>query len=172
MFVLWGFGRRSNYTGELVKDICGGCGTTQNMNILTEYNYGSIFFVPIIKLNRKYYIVCPRCGAGKQISKSEFKAIKAANRRGLIYEPQDVVVKKEEKTLIENVSKIEEPKNLEADIIAEIDSLVKLLKEKNYVITPEKHDKFKIVLKEQLKKKFNDEKMIDEAIDKYLKNMK
>ncbi|MBP3581946.1 MAG: zinc-ribbon domain-containing protein, partial [Clostridia bacterium] len=69
MFFIWGFGKRSNYTGELVKDTCGNCGTEQNMNILTEYNYGSLFFIPILKMNRKYYIVCQHCGAGKQIGK-------------------------------------------------------------------------------------------------------
>ena len=52
MFFIWGFGKRSNYTGELVKDTCGNCGTEQNMNILTEYNYGSLFFIPILKMNR------------------------------------------------------------------------------------------------------------------------
>ena len=172
MFFIWGFGKRSNYTGELVKDTCGNCGTEQNMNILTEYNYGSLFFIPILKMRRKYYIVCPHCGAGKQISKKEFKAIKAANRNGLVYEQKDITIKSEPKLAIETSAKPETKNTNGAEIVAEIDRIVKKLEERNYIITPDKLGRFKPVLKEQVMKKFNNEQEVDVAIDEYFKDIK
>ena len=172
MFFIWGFGKNRNYTSELVKDVCGNCGTKQNMNILTEYNYGSLFFIPILKTNRKYYVVCPHCGAGKQISKNEFKTIKASNRNGLIYEQKEITIKSESKLSIETSAKTETKSVNSAEIPAEIDSIVKKLQERNYIITPDKLGRFKPILKEQVMKKFNNEQEVDAVIDEYFKDIK
>ena len=171
MFIIWGIGTRRQYTNVLVKDTCSECGTTQNMNILTQYGCGTLFFIPIIKVNRKYYEVCPNCGAGKQISKKEFKLIKASSKNGLVYEATDVIVTSKPTLGIEKSEKVEVIPS-DKSIIAEIDNLVKKLQEKNYVITAEKLSKFKPILKEQLMKKFNNEKDVDIAIEEYFKDMK
>ncbi len=171
MFVIWGIGTRRQYTNVLVKDTCSECGTTQNMNILTQYGCGTLFFIPIIKVNRKYFEVCPNCGAGKQITKKEFKQIKENSKNGLVYEATDVTITTEPTLGIENSAK-EEIVSSDKAITAEIDSLVKKLQEKNYVITAEKLGKFKPILKEQLMKKFNNEKDVDIAIEEYFKDMK
>ena len=175
MFLLWGVGSRRNYTNVFVKETCDRCGTTSDINIITDYKCGTIFFVPIIKLGRKYYEVCPNCGAFKEISKQEFKQIKAANRSGLVYQSSDVVVNAEPVKEIE-MAKTEE-NSVESsiskeDVNKEINQIIKKLKEKDYVLTAEKLDKFKTVLKTQLMKKFSDEKVVDEAIADYFKDVK
>ncbi len=184
MFVIWGFGTRRNHTNVFVKDTCDNCGTTQDMDIISQYNCGTLFFIPIIKMRRKYFIVCPHCGAAKEISKAEFKQIKYESKNGLVYGPQDVVVSDAEKVLIE--AKAEEQSDVQAEktvefknsgaikteIIKEIDSIILKLKEKNYVLTVDKLDKFKAVLKTQLLKKFNNEAQVDAAIEEYFSVLK
>ena len=163
MFYIWGIGRARKNTRVLVKDNCNNCGTTQNMNIVMDYGYASLFFIPIVKVNKKYYVVCPGCGAYKQISKREFKAIKKQNQTALVYEPTEVVVAKEDPKAIDETS------TLKIEIIKEIESLITQLKEKNYVLTDEKLPHFKQVLKEQLLKTFNNEQVVDETIEEYFK---
>ena len=173
MFVIWGVGSRRNYTGVIVRETCDRCGTTNDINIITNYSCGTIFFIPIFKFGRRYYEVCPNCGAFKEISKREFKEIKAANRSGLIYEAKDVVVSNVPVQALESADaqQVVENKISKEDVTKEINEIIKKLKEKNYVLTAEKLDKFKIVLKGQLLKKFADEAVVDEAIADYFKNV-
>ena len=175
MFFIWGVGSRRNYTNVFVKETCDRCGTTSDINIITDYKCGTIFFIPVLKIARKYYEVCPNCGAFKEISKQEFKQIKASNKNSLVYKANDVVVTGESVEMIEE-NKLEKQTNVENliskdDVNKEINEIIKKLKEKNYVLTSEKLDKFKVVLKGQLMKKFNDEKVIDEAIADYFKDV-
>ena len=171
MFVIWGIGSRRKYTNVFVKDTCDRCGTTENINIIADYKCGTIFFIPVFKFNKKYYEVCPNCGSFKEISKSQFKEIKAANRNGLVYEEKDVIVSAKPVEAIEYTAtqEISKSQNSKEEVTKEINEIVKKLKEKEYVLTSDKVDKFKQVLKEQLMKKFKDEQLIDEAIDDYFK---
>jgi Fe2+ or Zn2+ uptake regulation protein len=163
MFFIWGVGNARKYTNVFVKETCDRCGTTQNINVIMEYSYGSIFFIPVIKLRKKYFVVCQRCGSFKEISKREFKAIKQSNRNGLVYGETEVVVKSEPVKAIEN----KEPKN---EIYSEIEKLIAQLKERNYVLTAEKLPRFKVVLKEQLLMKFENEQQVDLTIEEYFKD--
>lgn len=179
MFVIWGVGSRRNYTNVFIKETCDRCGETNDINIITDYKCGTIFFIPVFKFGRKYYEVCPNCGAFKEISKREFKEIKAANRSGLVYEANDVVVTSEPVKAIESseniatieIKNVEKIKETKEDVTKEINEIIKKLKEKNYVLTAEKLDKFKQVLKGQLMKKFADESVVGEAIADYFKNV-
>lgn len=181
MFVIWGVGSRRNYTNVFKKETCDRCGETNDINIITDYKCGTIFFIPVFKFGRKYYEVCPNCGAFKEISKREFKEIKAANRSGLIYESNDVVVSSapvkaiessaSTKVEAETKAEVEPLKISKSDVTKEINEIIKKLKEKNYILTAEKLDKFKLVLKGQLMKKFADESVVDEAIADYFKNI-
>lgn len=173
MFVIWGFGSRRKYTDVLVKDTCDACGTQQNMNILMDYGCFTLFFIPVIKFGKKYYEVCPHCGAGRQLTKKEFKAIKAASKKGLVYETKDITVKKEPEIVLELESKAEakETSVQNNEIKQEIDRIIEKLKEKNYELTADKIARFKPVLKEQLMKKFANEKEVDAVIEAYFKNI-
>lgn len=166
MFFIWGVGNARKYTNVYMKDTCDRCGTTQDINVIMDYSYGSIFFIPVIKLKKKYYVVCQRCGSFKQISKKEFKEIKVHNRSGLVYGKTDVVVKSEPVKALENKD------DSITEIIKEIESLISQLKERNYVLTEEKLPRFKVVLKEQLITKFSNEQLVDESIEEYFKNNK
>ena len=174
MFVIWGFGGRRKYTDVVTKDTCGACGTEQVMNIIVDYGCFTLFFVPIIKFGKKYYEVCPHCGAGRQITKREYNAIKAANRNGLIYGAKDVVVKSEPTQMIEVKAETTSAANTSNSnaIKQEIDKIIKQLEERNYVLTADKLVRFKPVLKEQLMKKFSDESEVNAVIEEYFKDIK
>ena len=138
MFVIWGVGSRRNYTGVIVRETCDRCGTTNDINIIADYKCGTIFFIPIFKFGRRYYEVCPNCGAFKEISKGEFKEIKAANRSGLIYEAKDVVVSNVPVQALESADaqQVVENKISKEDVTKEINEIIisnsKLLN--NYII--------------------------------------
>lgn len=174
MFVIWGFGSRRKYTDVVTKDTCGACGTEQVMSVVMDYGCFTLFFIPIIKFGKKYYEVCPHCGAGRQITKREYKAIKAANRNGLVYGARDVVVKSEQPQMIEvkaETTSAASTSNSSA-IKQEIDKIIKQLEERNYVLSADKVARFKPVLKEQLMKKFSNESEVDAAIEEYFKDKK
>lgn len=173
MFLLWGVGSRRKYTNVFVKETCDRCGTTTDINIITDYKCGTIFFIPVLKLARKYYEVCPNCGAFKEISKQEFKQIKQANKNGNVYKVNDgAAIEVSESIESKQVEEVSQNPLSKKTVNKEINEIIKKLKEKNYVLTYEKLDKFKVVLKGQLMKKFNDEKVIDEAIADYFKDVK
>ena len=155
MFLLWGVGSRRKYTNVFVKETCDRCGTTTDINIITDYKCGTIFFIPVLKLARKYYEVCPNCGAFKEISKQEFKQIKQANKNGNVYKVNDgAAIEVSESIESKQVEEVSQNPLSKKTVNKEINEIIKKLKEKNYVLTYEKLDKFKVVLKGQLMKKF------------------
>ena len=173
MFVIWGVGSRRNYTNVIKRETCDRCGVTSDINIIADYKCGTIFFIPVFKFGKKYFEVCPNCGAFKEISKREFKEIKLANRKGLVFESNDVAQINAPVQLVKSaeVEEVSEVKISKEDVTKEINVIIKKLKEREYVLTAEKLDKFKLVLKGQLMKKFADETIVDEAIADYFKNV-
>ena len=166
MFILWGIGRRKTGTKYLVEDTCDNCRTSGNMNIFKTYGCFTLFFIPIIKANTKYFAECPHCGAVKQLEHHEFNLIKDAYYNGQIHKSinQNVVVIND--TQSNNLNKLNNSiSNQEKmEIIAEIDTLVKKFKELNYEINKSNVANFKVALKRKLQEKYTNDKIIDEAI--------
>ena len=56
MFLIWGGGHREKETKYFVADICDQCGTIGKKGITKTYFCGTIFFIPVIVCNKKYFV--------------------------------------------------------------------------------------------------------------------
>lgn len=178
MFLIWGFGNGVKKTKVLVRDCCGACGHIAVMNIIKTYACGTIFFIPIIKCNTKYYIQCPHCGAGRRISKQEFKQLNAQFETcGNVIDINSNIVEinsvnKDIKPVIETKPQ-EQEKSLNTLISEEIDkTMAKVKANQNYILTEDKINKLKVALKQNLTKKFGEEQIVNIAVDEYFKKVK
>ena len=161
MFLIYGGGLRKKITKYCVEDACGQCGVVGKKPILTTYYCGTVFFIPIMKFGTKYFVVCPNCGAVKQISKKEYKNIKEANKNGKIVS----LCGGAESVVIDVTS----PKG---KILKEIDGIIEKLKSINYAPTDKNRERVKEAIKENLLNRFENKKLVEEAVEEYFANMK
>jgi len=73
MFVVLGL---SGSTPEITKSaelkLCSNCNNQRFWNLIHERTNFSLFFLPIFPVNDKYYLACPICNNGSQITKDEY----------------------------------------------------------------------------------------------------
>ena len=136
-----------------------------------------MFFIPIICWGTKYFIVCPRCGAGRQISKQEFNDLRNAYKTTgqpvqlTANNVQNNVVVEEVRPVVETKPQVQE-KSLNTLITEEIDkTMAKIKSNENYVLTEDKINKLKIALKQNLTKKFGEERIVEIAIEQYFSKL-
>ena len=166
MFFIWGAGHRRKYTNVYTQETCGKCGKTSKINIISDYDYGSMFFIPIVKYRENFFAVCPHCKSYREIKKKEFKAIKSGKTIFVVDEKKDIAVTKEaEKSTKKN-------ENEKDKIIQEVSLVLEELKRRNVVINSSNKQTFKNILKEQLLEKFKNEKLIEEVIEDRFKDIK
>lgn len=175
MFILWGFGTRNNNTKVLISDYCDVCGHSNVMTIHKTFYCFTLFLIPIITWGTKYFIVCPRCGAGRQISKQEFNNLKKRYKStGQVVSLNSNVVNNNmaEETVNDVKTQIQE-KSLNTKIVEEIDkTMAKIKANSNYTLTEEKINKLKNALKQNLTKKFGEEQIVNIAVDEYFKKVR
>ncbi len=75
MFVIFGTSTRNKLLEAYEQDVCGVCHTPNNMQLLEQSYWFSLFFIPIFKVAKKYYLICPNCRASRPVSKEEAKVL-------------------------------------------------------------------------------------------------
>ncbi len=66
-----GINQKEKFVQEIEKIPCSTCSTDPSGTLLKEYSYFHVFFIPIIKWNIKYVIVCNDCHQGFYVSKEK-----------------------------------------------------------------------------------------------------
>lgn len=84
MFFFYGWGTKSKEYDYFVNTTCDNCKGFQPKQVVGTYSYISLFFIPIIRWNKQYYLACNECGSIKQISKEDFLQIKQASVPGQV----------------------------------------------------------------------------------------
>jgi len=62
-FLVAGIVPGSRSVGSLDFSVCPSCGAYTRIEILQTYQRVSLFFIPLVKLDKKYIARCTRCGA-------------------------------------------------------------------------------------------------------------
>jgi len=68
MFFIGGVSSKQVKLDFIQKMICSHCGQYGSYEVFDEYIYLSLFFIPILKWNRKYYVKSTCCGSVYSIS--------------------------------------------------------------------------------------------------------
>lgn len=182
MFIIWGVGSRQKVSKFLVDTVCENCGSHCHMNLIKRYKCGTIFFIPIIKANTKYFILCPTCGTLKQITKQEFKEL---NQQFKTTGNSVVCLNNAQSQQSNNYYKSASAynslnrANLEDDapsmhtlITQDIDKQIERIKQKNYKLTPQNIERLKPALKQLLIKKYDNEFIVESSINDYFNHLK
>lgn len=163
MFLIYGARNRQKVKKPLVVATCKGCGKESVKHTIKTDTCGTIFFIPIIVANSKYYIGCPECGTLERITKKKYKAIKQLNKEKEVVYMSDV----------ESLLGQQTPASVSTKdkMIKDIDEIMKKLAGISYEATAENKDRLKQAIKQNLAKTYSDEKLISKTVDAYFANI-
>lgn len=72
MFIIWGTKSIDKTLGNSQRAYqCGHCNNVTNYRIFRRRKWFTLFWIPIFPFSSKYFIACPVCNYGQQISKDE-----------------------------------------------------------------------------------------------------
>ena len=74
MFFIGSAGSRCERRGPVPNQPCPGCGR-RGMELIETYFGLSAFFLPLARLDRRYYLVCPGCAGVWEISRADGKLL-------------------------------------------------------------------------------------------------
>ena len=75
MFLIAGSGNRSRQLGRMEAQRCPGCGSVQGTELVKTYGYVHLFFLPVVKYDVQYFLLCPHCGAAWRLQKEDGRAM-------------------------------------------------------------------------------------------------
>lgn len=75
MFFIFGISTKEKKLDFTQTIVCSNCGSYGRYETLMTYSYFSLFFIPILKWNKKYYITITCCGSVYELNKDIGRAI-------------------------------------------------------------------------------------------------
>lgn len=75
MFFIFGIESKEKIINTIANVICKGCGQMSSYELIIKYNFLHLFFIPVFKWNKKYYLRSRCCGSLFEISKDVFDKI-------------------------------------------------------------------------------------------------
>jgi hypothetical protein len=77
MFIFYGWGTYSKRLPLYRNRPCKSCNQESvSQQVVLQYSYISLFFIRIIRWDKRYFLQCPRCGYAVAIGKQEYLNIK------------------------------------------------------------------------------------------------
>ena len=71
MVLIAGWGDKGRIIGKSVQVVCDNCGNVNPFNVVEQSRRVTAFFVPLIKWDYRYYLLCPICSQGVQLINKE-----------------------------------------------------------------------------------------------------
>lgn len=75
MFFIFGISTKEKKLDFTQSIVCSNCGSYGRYEAFMTYSYFSLFFIPILKWNKKYYITSTCCGSMYSVNKEVGRAI-------------------------------------------------------------------------------------------------
>ena len=66
--IIVGWGKKVKVLGEVRERACINCGNYCRWQVVQTYSYASLYFIPLGKLRRAYFLICPICQHGYQLT--------------------------------------------------------------------------------------------------------
>ena len=80
MFFVFGISTKEKEIDFTQTIVCPGCGSYGRLEVFMTYTYFSLFFIPIFKWNKKYYVRSTCCGSLFTINEDLGKSIERGER--------------------------------------------------------------------------------------------
>ncbi|MGX8850549.1 zinc-ribbon domain-containing protein [Amedibacillus sp. YH-ame10] len=76
MFVIYGSGTKVEKWQYIGRRFCRSCSDFTNFYIGRKISYYSLFFIPIVKIPKAYYVMCNTCDIGFELTKEQAIALR------------------------------------------------------------------------------------------------
>lgn len=168
MFLIFGTTGRVKPLNVFEDDVCGICKNANKMQLHEASRWATFFFIPMIKVYKEYYFVCPHCGASRKVDNKEAKAlIKAAKEAGA------PAVNKNVRAVENNAAApqtVEVSNNIDVKelIKSDIERVINSIKDPAILKDSANFDKLYSSLREGLVSKYGDAKLVEQTLNEYL----
>jgi hypothetical protein len=148
MFIIFGWNYQVNSPyGPVEQHQCPNCLHTEPWQLIRVSRYVTLFFIPILRHHREYWICCPNCNFGTKLDKDEFRNYKSIIEINSAFLEKKISAEDRTKQLSEiqkNIEILNEANK--AKVIEESKKWVKLAAEKTMsellIITNEKRNEY------------------------------
>lgn len=168
MFVIFGSARRQKGFNVFAQDVCGRCHTPNNMQLVEISNWFSLFFIPIFKITKEFYFVCPSCGAARKVPNKEAKAIIEQSKNGVAPAVNRNVRAENTQPAVEQ--SIQNP-TANVDVTAliknDIDRVMATIQDPAFLNDNRNFEKLYNSLKNGLIPKYNDPVLVEQVLKEY-----
>ncbi|MFW0862649.1 MAG: zinc-ribbon domain-containing protein [Candidatus Komeilibacteria bacterium] len=76
--LIFGWGKKSKKIADVGLMTCRNCMNVAGAEVRELSNKASLYFVPVAKWNKKYYLVCPVCDAGFELDEKSMNELLAS----------------------------------------------------------------------------------------------
>ncbi len=176
MFIIFGNSRRTKPFNVFMQDVCGQCHNPNNMQLVEISDWGTLFFIPIIKVTKQYFFVCPRCGAVCKVPKAEAKKLIAEAKNA---QAQATAVNRNVRAEVAAPEVVAEPiagavatptpeaLSVETLIKNDIDRVMASIKDPAFLQDNSNFEKLYSSLKNGLTPKYNDAVLVEKVLKEY-----
>lgn len=91
--VVYGWGKKGKKIGYIGIDKCPNCKNYTHLYLYEYANNVNLYFVPIVKWNKKIYVVCPICDSGYELNEEMKKYFIELSLNTLDYKTTDFIWK-------------------------------------------------------------------------------
>lgn len=167
MFVIFGSARRQKGFDVFVQDVCGKCHNPNNMQLVEISNWFSLFFIPIFKITKEFYLVCPHCGAARKVPNKEAKVFIEQAKNGAV----PAVNKSVRAGQPQNHQQPVQPQNIDVDVKAliknDIDRVMASIQDPAFLSDNSNFEKLYSSLKNGLIPKYNNAELVEQVLKEY-----
>jgi len=77
MFILFGWGKTTtNNLGPVFENLCTHCNSKEYWNLVKMRVWFTLFFIPVIPYETKYFLLCPVCEYGIKLDRQKYEELK------------------------------------------------------------------------------------------------
>lgn len=161
MFIIFGTSGKIKPLNVFENDVCGVCKTPNRMQLHEASRWATIFFIPIFKVTKEYYFVCPVCGASRKVDNKDAKEmLKASKTAQAVAVNKNVRAEKEAQQLDNDI-------DVDSLIKSDIDRVIKSIKDPELLKDSSNFDRLYSSLKSGLISKYGDAKLVEKALNEY-----
>lgn len=168
MFVIFGSRPRQKGHNVFLQDVCGQCHNPHNMQLVEVSHWFTLFFIPIFKVMKQYFIVCPTCGAARKIPNKQAKQLIAQAKGVVPAVDRNVRAANGGQPIQQQPAQPQnETVDVKAMIKSDIDRVMGSIQNAEFLSDNSNFEKLYNSLKNGLTPKYNDPVLVEQALKEY-----